>query len=77
LSTTDKKLIMNAVKEACAWATEKMKLNESKLVEQLKSQGMTVTTPDADAIRVKAKPAVEGLFKTAWPVTTWEEVLAQ
>jgi hypothetical protein len=38
---------------------------------------MSVTTPDAEAIRVKAKPAVEELFRTSWPVTTWEEVLAQ
>jgi len=72
LSAADKKLVAKAMKEACTWATEKMRINESELVEKLKSQGMTVTTPDADAIRVKAKPAVEGLFKTAWPVTTWE-----
>lgn len=25
----------------------------------------------------KGKPAVEQLFKTEWPITTWEEVLAQ
>jgi tripartite ATP-independent transporter DctP family solute receptor len=77
LSAGDKKLVAKAMKEACAWATEKMKQNESKLIEQLKSQGMTVGTPDAEAIREKAKPAVEELFKTAWPVTTWAKVLAQ
>jgi hypothetical protein len=26
---------------------------------------------------VKAKPAVEELFQKEWPVTTWQEVLAQ
>jgi hypothetical protein len=30
-----------------------------------------------DTGRVKAKPAVEELFKKEWPVTTWTEVLAQ
>jgi tripartite ATP-independent transporter DctP family solute receptor len=77
LAGADKKLVRSVMKEACAWATEKMKANESKLIEQLKSQGMTVSAPDAEAIRLKAKPAVEELFKTCWPVTTWAEVLAQ
>ena len=77
LSGADKKRVTRTMQEACLWATEKMKASESKLIEQLKSQGMTVTTPDAEAMRVKAKPAVEELFKTSWPVTTWEEVLAQ
>jgi hypothetical protein len=38
---------------------------------------MQVVIPDADSFRAKAKPAVEQLFKTTWPVTTWAEVLAQ
>jgi hypothetical protein len=36
---------------------------------------MIVGYPDADAIRLKAKPAVDNLFATEWDVTTWEEVL--
>ncbi len=42
--------------------------------------GMTVIYLDAKTmaqIRDKAKPAVEELFRTTWPVTTWEEVLKQ
>jgi hypothetical protein len=38
---------------------------------------MQVVIPDADAFRQKGKPAVEQLFKTEWPVTTWAKVLAQ
>jgi hypothetical protein len=37
---------------------------------------MTIVMPDADAIREQARPAVDELFRT-WPVTTWQEVLAQ
>jgi tripartite ATP-independent transporter DctP family solute receptor len=77
LSATDKKLIINAMNKACEWATAKTKTNESDLLAKLQAGGMTVSTPDAAAIRAKAKPAVEKLFKTAWPVTTWEEVLSQ
>jgi len=38
---------------------------------------MQVIIPDAESFRVKAKPAVEGLFQKEWPVTTWAEVLAE
>jgi TRAP-type C4-dicarboxylate transport system substrate-binding protein len=77
LSASDQNRVMSAMKQACSWATDKFKADENKLLDQLKKAGMTVTTPDAAAIREKAKPAVEGLFKSTWPVTTWAEVLAQ
>lgn len=73
----DQDLILKAAKEAANWATEKMKKDELKLLIDLQRKGMQVVIPDADAFREKAKPAVEGLFKTEWPVTTWKEVLSQ
>lgn len=69
--------IRRAMQRATAWATKKMTDGESQLLVALADAGMTVGVPDADAIRAKAKPAVDQLFTTAWPVTTWEEVLAQ
>jgi len=77
LSSADQKRVAKAMEQACQWATDKMKSSESQLLKQLESAGMKVTKPDAAAIRDKAKGTVEGLFKTAWPVTTWAEVLAQ
>jgi TRAP-type transport system periplasmic protein len=77
LSEQDKKIVQDAMTKACDWATEKTKTNDGALLEKLKAAGMKVIIPDADAIRAKAKPAVEELFKTEWPVTTWKEVLAQ
>lgn len=67
-----------AMHQATEWATQRMTDGESQLLITLADQGgMTVGVPDADAIRAKAKPAVDALFATSWPVTTWEEVLAQ
>ena len=77
LSSGDQKRVAKAMEQACAWATDKMKSSEAELLKQLEGSGMKITKPDAAAIRDKAKAAVEGLFKTAWPVTTWAEVLAQ
>jgi tripartite ATP-independent transporter DctP family solute receptor len=77
LNYFQKKIVIDSANEASAWATQKTLDNEANLLDQLQSQGMIVIYPDADAIRQKAKPTVEELFKTQWPVTTWEEVLAQ
>jgi TRAP-type C4-dicarboxylate transport system substrate-binding protein len=77
LSSSDRAKVTAVMKSACDWATEKMKKSESNLIKQLVDQGMTVGQPDAAAMREKAKPVFEELFKKDWPVTTWEQVLAQ
>ncbi len=80
LSKDDQKLVVDLMTEACAWATQRLKDNESNIIERLKAHGMKVITLDAvvaQQIREKAKPAVEELFRTTWPVTTWDEVLRQ
>jgi len=77
LSKADQDLIIKAGKEACDWASTKMIGSEKGVLLELQRKGMQVVIPDADSFREKAKPAVEQLFKTTWPVTTWAEVLAQ
>jgi TRAP-type C4-dicarboxylate transport system substrate-binding protein len=77
LSKADQDLIVKAAKEACDWANTKMTTGESSYLIELQRKGMQVVIPDAESFRAKAKPAVEELFRTNWPVTTWKEVLAQ
>jgi tripartite ATP-independent transporter DctP family solute receptor len=71
------KKMRQAMTEATAFATQKMVDSEASLIDLLTANGMELVTPDAAAIRAKAKPAVDQLFSTEWPVTTWDEVLAQ
>jgi hypothetical protein len=54
-----------------------MKRDELKLLIDLQRKGMQVIIPNADSFLEKGMPAVEQLFRTEWPVTTWKEVLAQ
>jgi TRAP-type C4-dicarboxylate transport system substrate-binding protein len=75
LSSSDKKLVAENMRKACEWATQKTKDSDSSKLKELQTTGMTIITPKADAIREKAKPAIEDLFKSGWPVTTWAEVL--
>lgn len=76
LSKKHQDIVLQAGKEASEWGTEKILTGEKDLIEGLRKKGMQVIVPDAEAFREKAKPAVERLFKTEWPVTTWKEVLA-
>ena len=77
LAKADQDLVVKAVAQATDWANEGIKKEEKKLLIELQRKGMQVVVPDADSLREKGKPAVEQLFKTEWPVTTWAEVLAQ
>lgn len=77
LSKGDRKLVVDAARQATEWANEKIKKDEKKLLVELQRKGMQVVIPDAESFREKGKPAVEELFKTEWPVTTWAAVLAQ
>lgn len=72
----DQELILKAAKEAVNWANNKILKGETNILIELQKNGMQVVLPDSDLFREKAKPAVEKLFETEWPVTTWEEVLA-
>jgi len=77
LSQVDQTLVTLAAKDACDFANTKMRTAEKSYLIDLQRKGMQVVIPDADSFREKARPAVEQLFKTTWPVTTWAEVLAQ
>jgi TRAP-type C4-dicarboxylate transport system substrate-binding protein len=77
LPREDQDLIVKAAAQACAWSNEGIKKEEKKLLIELQRRGMQVVVPDADSLREKGRPAVEQLFKTEWPVTTWAEVLSQ
>jgi TRAP-type C4-dicarboxylate transport system substrate-binding protein len=77
LSKKDQGLVLKTSKGAIDWANEKIKKGETKILIDLQRKGMQVVIPDADLFREKREPAVEALFRTEWPVTTWKEVLAQ
>jgi TRAP-type C4-dicarboxylate transport system substrate-binding protein len=76
LSKADQDLIVKATKETEDWANNKIKTGEAAILVDLQRKGMQVVIPDAESFRVKARPAVEELFKKEWSVTTWREVLA-
>jgi TRAP-type C4-dicarboxylate transport system substrate-binding protein len=80
LSLDDQKLIKDTVEKVCDLATKKLLASENDILKLLLENGMKIIYLDAKTmkeIRERAKPAVEELFRTTWPVTTWDEVLAQ
>jgi TRAP-type transport system periplasmic protein len=77
LNRGDEQKVRRALRDAAKWGSQQMEAREGDLLASLEAEGMTVVTPDADAIRAAAKPAIDLLFQTNWTVTTWDEVLAQ
>jgi len=77
LSRRDARRLRRALDDAAEWGSEQMASRESALLDSLAAAGMEVVTPDAEAIREAARPAIDQLFDTVWTVTTWDEVLAQ
>ena len=76
LTQKQQDLIKAAAKESCDWGTRQILDKEVEMVVDMQRKGMTVCIPNANAFREKAKATVEELFKTEWPVATWEEILA-
>ena len=77
LPKKDQMLVLKAAKEASDWGSMRIKTGENATLVELQRKGMQVVIPDAESFRQAAKPSVEELFKTEWPVTTWAAVLAQ
>lgn len=76
LSKENQKIVLEAGKEASEWGTQQILENETQILIDLQKKGMIVAIADKKAFFEKAKSAVEKLFETEWPVTTWEEVLS-
>ena len=76
LSKENQKIIAEAGKEASERGTQQILEGETQILVDLQKKGMIVAIADQKAFFEKAKPAVEKLFETEWPVTTWEEVLS-
>lgn len=76
LSSSERNKVTHELQAAISWGTGQIEANEAALLSQLQAAGMTVVTPNADAIRTAARPAIEQLFTTKWYVTTWDEILS-
>lgn len=77
LKRSEERQVEKAMRKATEFGTDKIFDGEAALLASLQQNGMTVVTPDAEAIRAAARPAIDELFATRWTVTTWDEVLAQ
>ena len=69
-------LVMHAGKDAAEWATKSTVDGESAVIADLEKKGMKIVKADQKAFFDKAKPAVDKLFETDYPVTTWKEILS-
>ena len=74
LDEDTQRLIDEAAKEATEWGTQLVLEREQQLIENMKEKGCTILETDAEAFRQAGAPAVEKMFTTHFPVTTWDEI---
>lgn len=66
-------IIMTEGAECCAWGDEQAAALESQMVQNLVDNGMEVITPDAEAFKDAAMPAIEEIVEQ-WQDGVWEEI---
>jgi len=74
LDKDTQKLIDEAAREATEWGTNLVYEREQLLIENMKEKGCTILETDSEAFRKAGAPAVESMFTTHFPVTTWDEI---
>jgi TRAP-type transport system periplasmic protein len=76
LKPDQQKLILDAWKDATAFANEQAVAFDKKLLGDLQTKGMTLIEPDLSAFQKAVQPALEELNKTFWAPGMLEKVLA-
>ena len=74
LAEEDRAIISEAVAEAAAWSDQAIKDAEATLVDEFRSQGVTVTTPDVEAFRAATMASVPEQFVEQWGEGTFERL---
>ena len=76
LKPDQQKLILDAWKDATAFANEQAVAFDKKLVGDLQAKGMTLIEPDMPAFQKAVQPAMQELNKTLWLPGLYEKVQA-
>jgi TRAP-type C4-dicarboxylate transport system substrate-binding protein len=76
LSAADRKIIADAVKAGIAWQNDELVKQEKALVDQFKTAGMTVITPDVAAFRAPVVGKVPKMFESKWGAGMYEKIQA-
>jgi TRAP-type C4-dicarboxylate transport system substrate-binding protein len=76
LKPDQQKLILDAWKDATAFANEQAVAYDKKLLGDLQAKGMTLIQPDVAAFQKTVQPALQELNKTVWVPGFYEKVQA-
>jgi tripartite ATP-independent transporter DctP family solute receptor len=67
LTAGDRKMILDTVSAETKWGEDFVFSGEKEMVEKLQKSGMQIVTPDVNAFRKKAAPAIRELAKNYHP----------
>ena len=74
LDPADREIVQASLVKNIEWQNDEIVRQENELIATLKSQGITIITPDVESFRVATLKTLPPLFEAKWGKGTWESI---
>ena len=74
LDPADREIVQASLVKNIEWQNDEIVRQENELIATLKSQGITIITPDVESFRVATLKTLPPMFEAKWGKGTWESI---
>ncbi|MGI5098057.1 sialic acid TRAP transporter substrate-binding protein SiaP [Treponema socranskii] len=74
LDPADREIVQASLAKNIEWQNGEIIRQERELIATLKSQGITIITPDVESFRVATLKTLPSMFEAKWGKGTWESI---
>ena len=74
LDPADREIVQTSLAKNIEWQNDEIIKQENELIATLKSQGITIITPDVESFRVATLKTLPPMFEAKWGKGTWESI---
>lgn len=74
LDPADREIVQASLAKNIEWQNDEIIKQENELIATLKSQGITIITPDVESFRVATLKTLPPMFEAKWGKGTWESI---
>lgn len=74
ISPADREIVKASIAKHIKWQNEEIVKQENDLIAKLRSQGVTIITPDVESFRQATLKVVPPMFEAKWGKGTWDTI---
>ena len=74
IAPADRDIVQASIAKNIEWQNDEIIRQENELIATLRSQGITIITPDVESFRVATLKTLPPLFEAKWGKGTWESI---